>query len=355
MNKKLKDMQKIVGKYMRRAILRCRFWGLDVLLKMLHENGRKYILIDTPVHGNLGDHAIILAQKMFLKEECGVRRIYELTQKEYLAGKAEIGLFVKKNDVLFIPGGGFIGTLWEEEENIILQILEQFSDNRIIIFPQTVYFEDSGHGRREAEKFGVAVKKAAHLYFFARDWRSYRFLLDKVGGNIEKYFYVPDMVTYNHFHKSSKKRKYILICFRKDKEKILKNQLIQAVIEKLEKEGFPVIYTDTVLERQVARVIRRHVIKGKLDEFASARLVITDRLHGMLFAAITGTACLALDNVSRKVSGTYQWLTYLGYIRCVEETIFDEALVREMLLMGSGAYENQPLQKYYHLMRDVII
>ena len=56
----------------------------------------------------------------------------------------------------------------------------------------------------------------------------------------------------------------------------------------------------------------------KLDEFRKSKLVVTDRLHGMLFAAITGTPCIALGNSSGKVKGVYDWLTHLDYIQYVD-------------------------------------
>ncbi len=43
---------------------------------------------------------------------------------------------------------------------------------------------------------------------------------------------------------------------------------------------------------------RMEELNSKFAEFLSSGLVITDRLHGMIFAAITGTPCIALDNKS---------------------------------------------------------
>ena len=59
-------------------------------------------------------------------------------------------------------------------------------------------------------------------------------------------------------------------------------------------------------------------IQKKLEEFASARMVITDRLHGMIFAAITQTPCIVLDSLSHKLRGCYEWLSELDYIRFVD-------------------------------------
>ncbi len=57
----------------------------------------------------------------------------------------------------------------------------------------------------------------------------------------------------------------------------------------------------------------------KWNEFSSVQLVVTDRLHGMVFSAITGTPCIALDNISHKVYGAYQWLSYLPYLRFLQQ------------------------------------
>ena len=59
---------------------------------------------------------------------------------------------------------------------------------------------------------------------------------------------------------------------------------------------------------------RTIAVEKKLMEFSRAELVITDRLHAMLFAAITGTPCVAFDNSSKKVSGVYEWIRHLDYI-----------------------------------------
>ena len=45
---------------------------------------------------------------------------------------------------------------------------------------------------------------------------------------------------------------------------------------------------------------REQLLKQKIEEFQSAELVITDRLHGMIFSVITGTPCIAFDNLMRK-------------------------------------------------------
>ena len=45
--------------------------------------------------------------------------------------------------------------------------------------------------------------------------------------------------------------------------------------------------------------------KKIIKQFSKSKLVVTDRLHGMILSVITGTNCIAFDNSSGKVSGVY--------------------------------------------------
>jgi len=42
--------------------------------------------------------------------------------------------------------------------------------------------------------------------------------------------------------------------------------------------------------------------------------VITDRLHGMIFAFITGTPAIVLPNNNGKIEHSYDWISECGYI-----------------------------------------
>lgn len=53
--------------------------------------------------------------------------------------------------------------------------------------------------------------------------------------------------------------------------------------------------------------------------FKSAKLVITDRLHGMIFCYLTNTPCLVFQNNNHKVRETYEWIKGNKNITLVEE------------------------------------
>jgi pyruvyl transferase EpsI len=70
-----------------------------------------------------------------------------------------------------------------------------------------------------------------------------------------------------------------------------------------------------------------------LLDFSMSKLVITDRLHGMIFCVITGTPCIVLPNSNHKIRGTYHdWLSNLNYIKLVED-------IKDLKLFNSNVEE----------------
>ena len=61
-----------------------------------------------------------------------------------------------------------------------------------------------------------------------------------------------------------------------------------------------------ISQNQILAEVRKSVIVNKLKEFAGAQLVITDRLHGMVFCYLTNTPCIVFSNYNHKVLGTYE-------------------------------------------------
>jgi len=118
--------------------------------------------------------------------------------------------------------------------------------------------------------------------------------------------------------------------------------------------GEDIHYTDTVIERGVSIDERYVVLDSKFDEFRKAKLVITDRLHGMLFAAVTGTPCIALDNKSGKVRGCYQTIKHLKYIEVVSNLNEISDYVVRLLRLGSCEYDNNCLLQYYDKLAQII-
>ena len=107
----------------------------------------------------------------------------------------------------------------------------------------------------------------------------------------------------------------VVFCLRTDKEKTLENEDILKSIIKGKYPDYAICYADNLVNRCILPEDREKEVYAQLGKFASSKLVVTDRLHGMIFAAITATPCIALDNCNGKVGGVYEWIKENEFIR----------------------------------------
>lgn len=314
---------------------------------------RKILLLDTPRHENIGDQAIALAEIEFMIPLIGEKNLCEFTKSECITNLGDIEKATMNDDYIAIHGGGFIGTLWPEEEETFIKIIQQFKNNKIIVFPQTIYFDRTESAKIEIEKFCKAVRECKNIIFFVRDKKSYQWLDAQNIIPKEKYHLVPDIVTsYTKKDFSQAKRERVVwLCFRNDCEKQFDNLIIEELKKQLCAQGYQVLITDTIYEEAVEVQKRVQVVQGKIKQFARGRLVITDRLHGMILSALSETPCIALDNKSKKVSGGYEWIKHLDYIKCIKDDELTWNLVLEMLEKQNCTYQNDVLEPYYDLIR----
>lgn len=309
----------------------------------------------SPDHANLGDHAIAEAEKMFFRDYMSEIPIVEISSAHYLYDCLGIAKYITKDDVLVINGGGYLGTLWIHEEEMVRDIIERFPDNKIIILPQTIFFEDSGDAKMQ-----LGITKAIYsghrtLVFCAREQNSYDFVVgNKLLARSENCHLIPDMVTYLCKSKNNMVRNGILLCIRKDRECILSGEQKKEIKTYAKSSGEDVCYTDTVLERYVSIAERCDALESKFDEFRRAKLVITDRLHGMLFAAVTGTPCIAMNNKSGKVKGCHKTIEYLQYIKVIDNPDEIPDHLPGLLALGNCIYDKRCLLPYYDKLASLI-
>ena len=313
------------------------------------------ILLDTPIHGNLGDHAIALAEKVWIKNEMPQEKCMEIPGEIYdKIGIELIKQYIEKKKIkyIFFHGGGNLGTLWMDDENRFRQLLCTIRDIPIIVFPQTVFFEDTKQGKNVLSESKRIYTSNNSLFMTVREGKSYRFV-KKEFPNINL-FLCPDMALSLERKNKTIQRKGILLCFRTDKESVLNNSIKTEVIEKIKNifVGQEIHITNTDLGvNRIGTIERKILVNQKLMEFGKSKIVVTDRLHGMIFAAITSTPCIAFDNKSQKVSAAYQWIKDLPYIYLVDHSnykTFDRELQNcDMEYAYSGAV-------YYKMIDQVL-
>lgn len=343
----IKIKNKIAIRYRCRQILN--------LIRYIHI-GRKnqVILLDTPVHGNLGDQAIVLAENQFLKD----REIeaYELTAEEINYQEKKYAALTSKNKVVLIPGGGFLGSLWPIEEERFRRILQAFKHQKIVVFPQTVTFDmETENGRAYLKESQAIYSSHSDLTIFVREKKSFEFM--------EKYFpkvnckLVPDIVTMLQTDVKIDDRQGILLCLRKDIERNINESDIERIVQSLKKK-FPeekIEYTDTVVDRMIFPSEREREVNDKLQQFAKSKLIITDRLHGMIFAAITGTPCIALSNSNGKVQNVYEWIRNNSYIRFVKSVSDIEKILNEINLTRQYFYNQDDVKESFSPLEELLL
>ena len=322
-------------------------------------NQKRYIIMLTPIHGNLGDHAISYAERMFIEDKLGLYPVIEITDENYQLNKEAIYSLLKPNDTILIQGGGFLGDLWIEEQKAVDEIISRLPDNKIVVLPQTLFFSTSESQSVWFETMAPVYQTHKNLKICFRDRSSYELALKNRLVKMNQMFCLPDMVLYiDILDYMQNIREGILFCFRSDKEKCLENSIIEVLEAKLSMK-YRIDKTDTVLKKKIFKRIyesrREEELRKKWDYFANHKLILTDRLHGMIFAAITGTPCIAFDNCSRKVSGVYEWIKNIGYIWIVhspEEAarIADEVCQSKDIVR----YSKKKLEQKFDILAEII-
>ena len=301
-----------------------KFSRNDKYIKLKKNKENKIFLMDTPNHGNLGDQAIAIAELQHLQHFYPAKNIFEFTHLECTYNLNQIKHFFRKNDVLIIHGGGFIGSIWKKEHKVLIKILKKFNKFKIVIYPQTVFFKPEDFHLQQV--FLKIVNHCKHLTICVRDRKSYDFLLkNKVFCNL---LFVPDIVLSMKYNHDNKNRKKVLLCFRKDLERV---SSYKNVVNILDKANIIYDFTDTVIEHNVTEKDRKKEVEYKLSQFSSYQLVICDRLHALIFSTITSTPCIAFDNISKKISGVFEWIKKIDFITCINEDEFSLELVNEYI------------------------
>lgn len=267
-------------------------------------NCREWIIFNSPIHCNIGDHAIILAEyKILEKMEIYPFEVSTYHNKYYFD---YIKNHINSDAIISITGGGFIGSQWIEEERSVKTVINTFYNHKIIIFPQTIYFKEDDIGKKEKRESIEIFAKAKNLIIFARENKTYEFA-QKAYKNA-KVLLVPDMVLYLDKIACKDRRSGILLCLRNDVEGNFSEEEKKILEDMLKKLGKEIKHTDTVVKRPISSRKRKEKVLNKIKEFAMSEIVITDRLHGMIFAAITDAPCIVFGNYNYKVEGVYQWI-----------------------------------------------
>jgi len=299
---------------------------------------KRLILLGTPAHGNLGDHAIAQAENVFFREHALDHDVIEILTPLYNIKKKKIKACIKKNDVIIITGGGWLGSLWIHNEIFVRDIIKSYPDNKIIIFPQTIFYEKTPAAEKELSLSKTIFSNHEKLNICVREANSYEVVRKNAMIPIERLFLIPDMALYLNKSFPTFKRDGVGFCLRKDREKEITNDIVANIMTELDNSNIKQQLIDTIVPHLIPLKKRDKELEKKYEEFKRVKLIITDRLHGMLFSAITGTACIAFDNLSGKVKGVHSWISNLSYIHFVDDKADIQGKIEYLLNNTNNEY-----------------
>ncbi len=281
----------------------------------------EFILLDTPDHINIGDQMIWQGEMDFF-DSLGVSPYYISSHPHFDWRE------LPSSTLILLHGGGNFGDVWKGPNEFRLKVIQKYSENRIIVLPQSVQFSDNAILEENAEIYS----KHKNLIICARDEYSYK-LLKKYFNN--EILLVPDMAfssVYNNINVNSKNDKKLLIkrFDRENKKELNYKEFTDFVItdwpsceitisnqfwrgiEKLNREFAKYFISkknkDTTFGLGVKRD-RNYYINLGVEFMSKYNLVVSTRLHGHILALHLGIPSIMIDNSYGKNSRFYNtWL-----------------------------------------------
>lgn len=275
----------------------------------LKQSDKRILYFGVPMHVNLGDQAQKYCIRKWLQENYPTYDVLEIPTRivvdERFGFLETLKKNVRKNDIIVFQSGYCTHDIEPSTEDLMHRIvISNFPENRILMLPQTVYFQKEERKKLSEE----AYNKAERMLFLARDAVSYKIAKEMFPkGNVQLY---PDIVTtLIGTRQYSGERNGIFLCARRDCEKYYSDQDLADLIQKLE-ANYIVERGDTTLDDCDSYWLDKNLEK-KLDEifrtYAKYQLVITDRYHGTIFSLIAGTPVIVLKTQDHKVSTGVDW------------------------------------------------
>ena len=293
---------------------------------------KRIFLMSTPWHGNLGDQAIILAEYQVLKRAFPDYTIIEYPTEviRKLLMRFDWKPAMHGDDIIAMPGGGNLGSLYPEEEEVHRWIVENYSKQKIFFMSQSLFFSEDEQGKVELKKSQSVYSKAHDLIIIERDHISHSYGKEK--SPTAKHMLAPDTVTALSVERYLEAKERTGVCFflRHDKEKVLADTFVESLMEWLVQHRVDYHRSDTVITKSLrTQSQRRKAVAEKLNLARGARVVVTDRYHGVIFSVITHTPVIVFKSYDTKISAGIRWFQDLEWVHYAEKMEFDE--IRRLL------------------------
>lgn len=290
-----------------------------------YKNKKKVIVTMGADYGNLGDVAITYAQKEYLKNKYPDYELIELPISKTFTHLKALKKVCSSEDIITTIGGGNMGDLYDDLEYSRQFIIKNFPKNRIISFPQTIDFSGTQEGKKKLKRAIKVYSRHKNLTIVAREKISYEIMKKVYSKN--NVVLSPDIVMSLNMSEPQFEREGVTICLRDDKEKLIDSKSQSELISKLEDTYSNIKYYDTHIGINYIQDPQREEELLKIwSAFKKSKVVLTDRLHGMIFCYITKTPCVVLPNNNHKVKGCFEWIKDCDYIKLSDSNDINEVI-----------------------------
>lgn len=261
---------------------------------------------------------------------------------------------LKPNDIIVFQSGYCTQDLGGDHTLMHKIICEDFPETKILMMPQTIYFQSEENRKACAENHN----QAKNMLFLARDMVSYNQAISMFPDLKVKAF--PDIVTtligtlkFNH------KRNGVCLCTRNDGEKLYTDEQINELANRIERDGLFVKKKDTQGKASFKK-IRANVqqfIENEIETYSHYQVTITDRYHGTIFSLCAGTPVIIIKTTDHKVVTGADWFKgiYDNYVY-VAEDLDDAYSIYKKVIADILDHKLNPYFKteYYDKLKEML-
>lgn len=314
------------------------------------DGARRVAILDFPDHGNVGDSAIWLGERQAL-DALGVEVVYACSCDTYDRGALVRRL--GRTGVVLLHGGGNFGDLYPRHQAFREHVLDDLTEHAVVQLPQTVWFDRP----ERLERTRAVVSRHGRFSMLVRDQASAELARAVAPGEVS---ICPDPATALSLTPTRSPAADLLWLLRADKEAPARHGRItddpHAVWADWPGDPLPT-RARVWATRQAGRLTTRAALpptvwtsdpdtwdaraRARLDRglalLSSARVVVTDRLHGHILSDLLDLPHVMLDNSYGKMASyTRTWGITPGRSRLVDDLQQADRAARDLLPAGGG-------------------
>lgn len=293
---------------------------------------KKIFLIGTSEHSNIGDAAICLGTFKFIRKYFENRKIIEISTYEFENRYAYLSSLINDDDLILLQGGGNLGNRYIAEENVRRKVIQDFPNNKIVILPQTFYFDETEDGKKELKISSKIYNRHKDLTIFARGHKSEEKMKENFK-NSKIYNYIDIALILEK--KYNYERNGIFLCLRDlDDESGLVEGQAADILKIVKKYDINYEKSNNMYSNNIYKNLRDYVVNTELEKVSKHKIIVTDRLHGLIFSIITKTPCVLISSYNYKINDFYEFVKDSNAIFFIDKDLnkLEDAIQKALLI-----------------------